>query len=42
MLSQTLKRLIIFEDVDIDTFWPKCYHLNNEEDYFDFVNHFLN
>ncbi len=35
-LSHTLKNLIWFNNVDIDTFFPKCYDMNNVDDYDDF------
>ena len=39
-LCETLKNLIWFNNVNIDSFWPKCYHLNTIDDYHEFVEEF--
>jgi len=35
-LCETLKNLIWHNNVDIDTFFPRCFYLNNINDYEDF------
>jgi len=39
-LGDTLKNLIWFNNIDIDMFLPKCYHLNSQAEYFDFIEEF--
>ena len=39
-LCKTLRSLIYFNDIDIDTFYPICFDLNNVEDYQDFVEEY--
>jgi tubulin monoglycylase TTLL3/8 len=39
-LCETLKNLVWFNNVDMDTFFPKCYHLNSQADYFEFIEEF--
>lgn len=39
-LCLTLKNLIWHKNVDIDTFFPRCFHLNDTGDYYDFLEEF--
>jgi hypothetical protein len=39
-LMHTLRGLCWFDNVDIDTFFPRCYDLSDPGDYADFVDDF--
>ena len=39
-LCMTLKNLIWYRNIDIDTFFPRCFYLNEENDYLDFIEEF--
>jgi tubulin monoglycylase TTLL3/8 len=39
-LTQNLRELIWYENVDVDTFYPLCFDLKNEEDLLEFQNEF--
>ena len=39
-LCKTLKNLVWFNNVDIDTFFPRTFYLNSSEDYHDFVEQY--
>lgn len=39
-LAKNLRNLIWFNNVDIETFYPNCYDLNDVNDYEDFIETF--
>jgi len=39
-LCLTLKNLIWHNNIDIDSFFPRCFYLNDKEDYHDFIEEF--
>jgi tubulin monoglycylase TTLL3/8 len=39
-ISRTLRNLIWFNNVDIDTFYPRCYDCNDEGEFEDFLEDF--
>lgn len=39
-LAKNLRNLIWFNNVDIETFYPNCYDLNDVNDYDDFIEQF--
>jgi tubulin monoglycylase TTLL3/8 len=39
-LCRSIKNLIWFNNIDIDTFFPRCFDLNDVDDYQDFVEEY--